>query len=104
MKKLFVCLFAAATMMWAGAVSSRVTLFEPSTLNGVDLKPGDYKLQVEGSKLTLQSGKTRAEAEVKAEQADKKFGATTIRYQKADGKLRITEIRVGGTNTKLVVN
>lgn len=104
MKKIFVCLFAAATMMWAAAVSSRVTLHEPSTLNGVDLKPGDYKLEVAGGKLTLQSGKTHAEAEVKAEQADKKFSATSIRYQVADGKMRITEIRVGGTNTKLVVN
>ena len=104
MKKLFVCLFAGAAMMFAAAGSSRVTLFERATLNGVDLKPGEYKMQVEGGKLTLQSGKTRAEAEVKTEVADKKFGATTIRYQNSDGKLRITEIRVGGTNTKLVVN
>jgi len=104
MKKMIVCLAAAASMMWAGAVSSRVTLFQPSTLNGVELKPGEYKVQVEGEKLTLQKGKLKAEATVKTEQNGEKFSSTTIRYINGDGKMRITEIRIGGTNTKLVVN
>jgi len=104
MKKMIVCLAAAMSLVWAGAMSSKVTLFQPSTLNGVELKPGEYKVHVDGEKLTLQNGKTKAEAGVKAEQAEQKFGATSIRYQNGDGKMRITEIRIGGTNTKLVVN
>ena len=104
MKKMIVCLAAAVSLVWAGAMSTRVTLFQPSTLNGVDLKPGDYKIQVNGDTLTMQNGKTKAEAPVKTEQNAEKFGATSIRYSNGDGKMRITEIRVGGTNTKLVVN
>ena len=104
MKKMIVCLAASVTLIWAGAMSSKVTLFQPSTLNGVELKPGEYKVQVEGDKLTLQSGKTKAEASVRTEQNDAKFGSTSIRYRNGDGKMRITEIRIGGTNTKLVVN
>ena len=104
MKKMIVCLAAAVSLIWAGAMSSRVTLFQPSTLNGVELKPGEYKIQVEGDKLTLQNGKTKAEAAVKIEQNGEKFSSTSIHYMNGDGKMRITEIRIGGTNTKLVVN
>ena len=104
MKKMIVCLAASLSLIWAGGMSSKVTLFQPSTLNGVALKPGEYKLQVDGDKLTLQNGKTKAEATVKLEQNDAKFGSTSIRYMNGGGKMRITEIRIGGTNTKLVVN
>ncbi len=104
MKKMIVCLAAAVSLVWAGAMSSKVTLFQASTLNGVDLKPGEYKVVVDGDKLTLQNGKTKAEAAVKSEQSAQKFGSTSIRYANGDGKMKITEIRLGGTTTKLVVN
>lgn len=104
MKKIVVCLAAAASLVWAGAMSSKVTLFQHSTLNGVDLKPGDYKILVDGDKVTLQNGKTKAEAPVKSEENGEKFGSTSIRYINGDGKMKITEIRIGGTKTKLVVN
>ncbi len=74
MKKMIVCLAASLSLIWAGGMSSKVTLFQPSTLNGVALKPGEYKR------------------------------STSIRYRNGDGKMRITGIRIGGTNTKLVVN
>jgi hypothetical protein len=41
---------------------------------------------------------------VKSEQNAEKFGATSIRYSNGDGKMKITEIRIGGTTTKLLVN
>lgn len=104
MKKMIVCLVAAVSLVWAGAMSSKVTLFQPSSLNGVDLKPGDYKIVVDGDKLTIQNGKTKAEAAVKAEENAEKFAATSIRYSTGDGKMKITEIRIGGTHTRLVVN
>jgi hypothetical protein len=104
MKKLFVLFAASITMVFAGAMSSKITLFQPSLLNGVELKPGEYKIEVAGDKLVMKNGKTKAEASVKSEQADGKFGQTSIRYMNGDGKYRITEIRIGGTNTKLVVN
>lgn len=103
MKKLIVCLVAAVSLVWAAA-STKVTLYQSATLNGVALKAGEYKLKVEGETLTLQNGKTKAEAVVRSQQNGEKFSATSIRYQNDDGKMRITEIRLGGTNTTLVVN
>ena len=67
-----------------------------------ELKPGQYKLTLQDNKAVITSGKTSVEATVKAETADSKFNATTVRYQNGDGKYRLQEIRLGGTSTKLV--
>jgi hypothetical protein len=103
MKKLFV-LFAAAVSMAVAAQTHRVTLFQETIVNGTTLKPGDYKVIVDDNKVVLEKGKNRAEAQVAVETADSKFGSTSVRYQNGDGQYRIKEIRIGGTNTKLVFN
>jgi hypothetical protein len=79
-----------------------VTLFQPSVVNGNELKPGEYKVTVQDNKAVISSGKTSVEAPVKTETADSKFSSTTVRYRNGDGKYRLQEIRLGGTNTKLV--
>jgi hypothetical protein len=81
-----------------------VTLFQPSVLAGTELKAGDYKVEVKGDKVVLRNGKAETEASVKVENAPQKFSNTTVRFADEGGKFRITEIRLGGTNTKLVVN
>ena len=103
MKKLFV-LFAAAVSMAVAAQTHRVTLFQETIVNGTALKPGDYKVIVDDNKVVLEKGKNRAEAQVAVETAESKFSSTSVRYQNGDGQYRIKEIRIGGTNTKLVFN
>src|SRR5258707_8159481 len=88
----------------ASAKSYSLTLFQKSTVGGAELQPGEYKLDLTESKVTLRNGKKSAEAAVTVETADEKFGATSVRYQNGDGKYRIQEIRLGGTKTKLVFN
>ena len=45
----------------------------------------------------------QTESTVKVEEGDTKFDTTAVRYvNSADGKIRIQEIRIGGTKTKLV--
>ncbi len=96
--------FATLALAIASAASSyRVTFFEPTVIGGSELKPGDYKIEVNGDKATIRAGKNNTvEAPVKVETANEKFSNTTVRYAKADGKNRIEEIRLGGTTTKLV--
>lgn len=103
MTKIVVCLSLCVSLLSAAAISSRITLYQTVTLNGVALKPGEYRLRVEGEKLSLQSGKTKAESSVRTEEAAEKFSATAVRYLNADGKMRISEIQLGGTTTKLRV-
>lgn len=88
----------------ASASTHTLTLFQPSVVNGVELKPGDYKLTIEGEKATIMKGKNKVEATVKVEDGGERFGATSVRYTSEAGKYKIREIRLGGTNTKLVFN
>ena len=103
MKKLILS-FATLALAVACADTYKVTLYQPSLVNGKELKAGDYKVEVKDSVAILRSGKASVEAPVKIETGNDKFSSTSVRYQNGDGKYRIQEIRVGGTNTKLVFN
>lgn len=105
MKKLVVSFLAVAAMSLASAASSHgLRLFQESIVAGTALKAGDYKLTVDGDKAIISQGKTKVEVPVKQEAADSKFSSTSVRYSNGDGKYRISEIRVGGTTMKLIVN
>ena len=79
-----------------------MTLSQPSTMKGKQLKAGEYRLNLENSKCTMVSGKQSVEVAVKVETADKKYDSTAVRYTGAGEKQSISEIRIGGTKTKLV--
>jgi hypothetical protein len=103
MKKLAV-LFAIAALGVAAAETYKVTLFQPTVVQGKELQPGDYKLDLKNNVLVIADGKNSVETTVKVETSAQKFSTTTIRYATADGKYSIQEIRLGGTKTKLVLN
>ena len=84
------------------AETHRLTLFQPTTLNGKELKPGDYKVEVKDSKAVISRGKEIVESAVRVENTDAKYGATSVRYVKGEGKMNLQEIRLGGTKTTLV--
>jgi len=104
MLKNFVLGFAVFALAGASAETYKVTLFQPTVVEGTELKAGEYKVDVKDSKVIIANGKQSAEAAVKVESADKKFGSTTVRYANAGGKYSIQEIRLGGTRTRLVFN
>src|SRR5271157_5789696 len=94
--KLFVLFFAVALMV-ASAATYSVTLYQPSVVAGKVLKAGDYKLTVDGGKAIISMGKEKVEVPAKLETADSKLSSTTVRYGDDGGKLKIQEIRIGGT-------
>ena len=95
-------LFVAAGLAVASARSYNVSLFQPAMFGGTELRPGEYKVEVNDQKATIRQGKFQGESPVKVEENEVKFDTTTVRYSNSDGKLRIQEIRIGGTKTKLV--
>ncbi|MCC7157252.1 MAG: hypothetical protein IT161_21915 [Bryobacterales bacterium] len=101
-KKILVAFFVFALAVASAAGSYNITLFQPSTVAGKDLKAGDYKLTIENGKAILSQGKSKVEASVKTETSDTKFSSTSVRYSTADGKSLVKEIRLGGTTTRVV--
>lgn len=103
MKRLLL-VFAIAGLAVASAKSYSLSLFQPATVGGTELQPGSYKVEVLDQKAVIQGGKVRSEAPVKVENGTVKYAATTVRFGKDGDKLRIEEIRLGGTNTRLLFN
>lgn len=106
MFKKFVLAFMvlALAAAFAGTIPSghsyHITLVQPAVVNGTQLKPGEYRLNVMESKITLVNGKESVEVPAKVEAVEKKFDNTAIRYT---GNV-IAEIRLGGTKTRIVLN
>jgi hypothetical protein len=104
MLKKLLLVFVVAGMAVLSAKTFSVTLYQPSLLGNTELKPGDYKLELKDQTVVIRSGKISGEAPVKVETNGEKYSSTTVRYRTAEGKNQIQEIRLGGTNMKLVVN
>lgn len=105
MKKfLTIAMISGALTLAAAAEKHNLTLFQPSMVNGTELAPGDYRMEVDGDKIVISKGKQKVEANIKVDTADSKFNTTSVRYATADGKYQVQEIRLGGTNRKLVLN
>jgi hypothetical protein len=100
-KAVFLLLVAAFV---ASAKSYTVTLFQPAMFGSVELKAGEYRLEVNEQTAVIRNGKVKGECQVKIENVDSKYDSTSVRYDNGEGKLKIHEIRLGGTKTKLVFN
>jgi hypothetical protein len=104
MVRKLVLILTIAALSAAAAQTYKVTLFQPTVVQGTELKAGQYKLDLKDTTLVIADGKTSVEAKVSVEKCDEKFSTTTIRFATTGGKYAIQEIRLGGTRTKLVLN
>ena len=104
MKRALLCACLLATLAFASAKKYTVTFFEPTVVGGTELKAGDYKFEIQDQKIVIMDGKQTAEASVKVETSEAKYPSTSVTFANADGKNKVQEIRVGGTNMKLVLN
>lgn len=102
MKKFILGFATFSLALVSAAESHRVTLYSNAIVNGKELKAGDYKLELDGTRATLKKGKDVVEANVRLESADQKFGTTAVRFLNGDGKYTVNEIRLGGTKTRVV--
>jgi hypothetical protein len=92
-----------ASLGIASAKSYDITLSGPAMAGNTELKPGAYKVKVEGSQAVftdVQSSKTWT-APVKVENSDRKFDATTVESTNQGDMAHINAIDLAGSNTKL---
>ena len=95
---------AALTMGAVGqAATYHVTLLKPTVVAGTELKPGEYKVEVNNNTAVISHGKQSIETKVKTEAVEKKFDGNTVKYVTDGQKFTLQEIGIGGTKTKLVV-
>jgi len=102
MRKVLFSFGLIALAVVAAGKSYTVSLFVPTIIGSESFAPGDYKLEVVDQKAVIRNGKLHGEFPVKVEENGTRYNATTVRYSNNDGKMRVQEIHLGGTSTKLV--
>jgi len=104
MKKfLAIGLLAVSSLSVLSAKTFEIILSTATKAGSVQLKPGQYKLKVEGDKATftdVNSAKSFT-TPVKVQEGDKKFNDTRVQSSKEGDTDKIEEIDLGGTKTKL---
>ncbi len=87
----------------ASAKSFDVFLATPAMAGSTELKAGEYKLKVEGTQavFTEAQGSKSVTVPVKIENADHKFGQTSVETGNQNGMDNIQTIGLAGSNTKL---
>lgn len=91
---------ALASLSIASAKAYQITVDEPTQAGMVQLKPGDYKVKVDGSNAVftnLDSGKS-VSTPVKVENTGKKHDVTAVDTSKATGSAKMEAIELGGTD------
>ena len=97
--------FAFATLALAAASAANrynVKLYEPAEVGGQKLKPGDYTIELKDNRAIIKGGGHSVETEARIESESKKFASNVVRYSGEAPNIKIDEIRIGGTTTKVV--
>ncbi len=80
-----------------------ITLSDTCQAGAVQLKPGQYTLKLEGTKVVLIDRTGRSiEANAKVETADRKYDQTAMTFSRADGANRLQSITLAGSKSKVV--
>lgn len=83
----------------SAASAYTVTLSSATRVGQTELKPGDYKVTIEGDKAIFKSGKNVVEVPVTVETGSKKYSNTML---DSTGS-QLDDIMLGGTNMKIVI-
>ena len=102
-KFMVVAALAISSLTVVSAKTYEIILSGPTKAGSVQLKPGQYKLKVDGSNATfteVNSSKSYT-TPVKVETTEKKFQDTRVQSTKDGETDKIQEIDLGGSKTKL---
>jgi len=109
MLRKFILAFAilALAAAFAGTIPAHgpacwINLLAPSVVQGTPLTAGEYRVTVNAEKATFVRGKVSVTVDVKVETEERKFDSTALRFVEIAGKPNLTEIRIGGSKTKLL--
>jgi hypothetical protein len=90
----------------ASAKTYDIFVDQPTKAGVTELKPGEYKLKVEGSQAVFtdaQNARSSVTVPVKVENSDKKFNNTALETSTQNGSANIQAIDLGGSNTRLTL-
>ena len=102
-KLLMIGALCVSTLSIVSAKSYDIVISNPVQAGTVQLKPGEYRLKVNGSNATFVNVNTDKSftTPVKVETSDKKFDQTKMDTTKDGDQNKLQDIELGGSNTRL---
>jgi hypothetical protein len=103
---LMVGAFTLSSLGIASAKNYNIVLEQPAMAGATQLKPGEYRVKVEGSQAVFtdaQNTKLSVSVPVTVENSDRKFNSTAVETSNHGGMDNIQAIDLGGSNTRLKV-
>jgi hypothetical protein len=103
-KSLFLAgILTVSSLSFASTKTYEITLAGPTKAGNLTLKPGEYRLKVDGDKATFTFMETSKQftTSVKVETTDKKFEDTRVDAAKDGNTDVIKDIELGGSKTKI---
>ena len=102
------CILALAAA-FAGSIpvkgsTHKITISQPVTIMGTALKAGEYQVNINAGTITFILGKESHAITGKVETNATKYETDQVRYEQEGDKVKVSEIRVGGTKTRLIFN
>ena len=94
---------AICSLSVAVAKTYDIVFSSPTKAGSVQLKPGEYRLKVEGTKATFTDVQTAKSftTEVKVQSVDTKFDDTKVNSSQDGSNSVVKEIELGGSKTKI---
>jgi pyrimidine deaminase RibD-like protein len=93
-----ICLFGVTI---ANAKSYHITISEPYKVGATQLTPGDYRIVVNGANAALEDEHGQVQATGSLENEAKKFDATAVVSDNANGTPQLRTIELGGTRLQI---
>lgn len=90
-----------AAMAMASSNRYSIAVSEPIVVAGTEFRAGKLSLELDGQMATLREGKKSIATPVKVETAEETYRSSSVRWDTIEGKHKLREIRVGGTNLRL---
>jgi hypothetical protein len=94
---------AIFTMSMAIAKTYDISFSSPTKVGSVQLKAGDYRMSVNGTKATFTDVSTlkTVTTDVKVENTDTKFDDTKVNTSNDGGTMVVKDIEIGGSKIKI---
>src|ERR1700743_2351291 len=94
---------AIFTMSMAVAKTYDISFSSVTKVGSAQLKPGDYRMSVNGNKVTFTDVSTlkTVTAEIKVENTDTKFDETKVNSTTEGNTTVVKDIEIGGSKTKI---
>lgn len=82
-----------------------IQVLTPTMAGSAELKPGEYKVKIEGSQASFKNvqGDKTVTVPVKVQSGEKKFGATRVETVNQNGMDTIQSIDLGDSNTRVTI-